>query len=53
MSSDNIKNVVIDIGNVVARWAPLEVGRLTFCDSESTEKQAKSVFQSDTWNEDS
>ncbi|MDT9658997.1 HAD family phosphatase, partial [Vibrio vulnificus] len=25
MSSDNIKNVVFDIGNVVVRWAPLEI----------------------------
>ena len=49
MSSDNIKNVVFDIGNVVVRWAPLEIVRLTFGVSESNEEQAKSVFQSDTW----
>jgi len=49
MSSGNIKNVVFDIGNVVVRWAPLEIVRLTFGYSESIEKQSKSIFQSDIW----
>ena len=49
MSSDNIKNVVFDIGNVVVRWAPLEIVRLTFGDGASIEKQSKSIFQSDIW----
>ena len=44
MSTDNIKNVVFDIGNVVVRWAPLEIVRLTFGGSESIEEQAKSIF---------
>jgi len=49
MSSDHIKNVVFDIGNVVVRWAPLEITRLAFGDNESTEERAKSIFQSDIW----
>ncbi|WED20857.1 HAD family phosphatase [Vibrio sp. JC009] len=49
MGSANIRNVVFDIGNVVVRWAPLEIIRLTFGDSESVEDQAKSIFQSETW----
>ncbi|MGF1776685.1 HAD family hydrolase [Vibrio nomapromontoriensis] len=49
MSSGNIKNVVFDIGNVVVRWAPLEIVRLTFGESDSLEAQAKSIFQSETW----
>lgn len=49
MSSENIKNVVFDIGNVVVRWAPVEIARLTFGDSPSIEEKAKSIFQSDIW----
>ena len=49
MSSGKIKNVVFDIGNVVVRWAPLEIIRLTFGESDSLEEQAKSIFQSETW----
>lgn len=30
MQSKNIKNVVFDIGNVIVRWSPLEIARLTF-----------------------
>nr|WP_321458801.1 HAD family phosphatase [uncultured Vibrio sp.] len=49
MESKNIKNVVFDIGNVVVRWAPLEIIRLTFGNVESPEEKVKSIFQSDTW----
>ncbi|BDR13751.1 HAD family phosphatase [Vibrio sp. STUT-A11] len=49
MESKNIKNVVFDIGNVVVRWAPLEIVRLTFGNVESPEEKVKSIFQSDTW----
>lgn len=51
MESKNIKNVVFDIGNVVVRWAPLEIVRLTFGNIESAEERVKSIFQSDTWLE--
>ncbi|MGY0613632.1 HAD family hydrolase [Vibrio sp. FJH11] len=51
MESKNIKNVVFDIGNVVVRWAPLEIVRLTFGNIESAEEKVKSIFQSDTWLE--
>lgn len=55
MSSLNIKNVVFDIGNVVVRWAPLEIMRLTFSDSLSlsdssaAEQKAESIIQSEIW----
>ncbi|NIY92862.1 HAD family hydrolase [Vibrio diazotrophicus] len=49
MSSAEIKNVVFDIGNVVVRWAPLEIIRLTFGDSNTVEERAKLIFQSETW----
>ncbi|SIO92628.1 HAD family hydrolase [Vibrio spartinae] len=49
MTSVHIKNVVFDIGNVVVRWNPLEIIRLTFDDSSAVEEQAKSIFQSETW----
>ncbi|UXI04187.1 HAD family hydrolase [Photobacterium sp. TY1-4] len=49
MESSNIKNVVFDIGNVVVRWAPLEITRLTFGEIDSVEERAQSIFQSDIW----
>ncbi|MEI8656401.1 HAD family hydrolase [Vibrio sp. Hal054] len=49
MSSVEIKNVVFDIGNVVVRWSPLEIIRLTFGDNNAVEEKAKSIFQSETW----
>ena len=49
MSSERIKNIVFDIGNVVVRWSPEEIIRLTFGDCASAEEKAKSVFQSDIW----
>ncbi|MFX3720924.1 hypothetical protein ACJBPZ_11125, partial [Streptococcus suis] len=49
MSTVEIKNVVFDIGNVVVRWAPLEIIRLTFGDNNAVEEKVKSIFQSETW----
>ncbi|WP_065979636.1 HAD family hydrolase [Pseudoalteromonas lipolytica] len=49
MSSDNVKNIVFDIGNVVVRWSPLEIIRLTLGETDSLEEQTKSIFHSDTW----
>lgn len=46
-----IKNVVFDVGNVLVRWAPLEITRLTFGDVEDLEQRARAVFQSETWLE--
>ena len=46
-----IKNVVFDVGNVLVRWAPLEIARLTFGDVEDLEQRARAVFQSETWLE--
>ncbi|MEF1190116.1 HAD family phosphatase, partial [Vibrio parahaemolyticus] len=30
MESSQIKNVVFDVGNVLVRWSPPEIVRLTF-----------------------
>lgn len=53
MGSRQINNVVFDIGNVVVRWAPLEITRLTFGDTfrdiDALETRARSIFQSETW----
>ncbi|WP_394390012.1 HAD family hydrolase [Shewanella woodyi] len=49
MKSRNIKNVVFDVGNVIVRWSPQEIIRLTFGEVESSEPLVKSVFQSETW----
>lgn len=49
MKSGNIKNVVFDIGNVIVRWSPLEIIRLTFGEVDSPEQLAKTVFQSEIW----
>lgn len=49
MSASPIKNVVFDIGNVIVRWSPIEIVRLTFSDREDSEQLAKSIFQGDLW----
>lgn len=49
MSSEGIKNVVFDIGNVMVRWAPLEIVKLTFGETKGSEELAKRIFQSETW----
>lgn len=49
MQNTVIKNVVFDVGNVIVRWAPLEIVRLTFCNVEQPEALAKKVFMSDIW----
>ncbi|MCD9479208.1 HAD family hydrolase [Photobacterium phosphoreum] len=45
----NIKNVVFDIGNVIVRWNPVEIIRLSFGEIERPEQLAKSIFQSELW----
>lgn len=49
MEKNKIKNVVFDVGNVIVRWAPLEIIKLSFGDSESPEQRAKAIFHSETW----
>lgn len=51
MTSCKIKNVIFDIGNVIVRWSPVEIIRLTFGESEQPEICAKSIFQSEIWSE--
>ena len=51
MVPSNIKNVVFDVGNVIVRWAPLEIIRLTFGDMNALEARAQSIFQTETWTD--
>ncbi len=50
MNSCRIKNVVFDIGNVIVRWSPVEIIRLSFGEIEQPEQLAKSIFQSELWS---
>lgn len=49
MGTGSIKNVVFDVGNVIVRWSPPEIIRLTFDKVEPPELLLKSIFQSETW----
>lgn len=49
MDSCQIRNVVFDIGNVMVRWSPMEIIRLTFGDSSRNEALAQSIFHSELW----
>ncbi|MEC6908724.1 HAD family phosphatase [Photobacterium piscicola] len=49
MTTNNIKNVVFDIGNVIVRWNPLEIIKLTFGEIEYPEQLTKTIFHSDLW----
>lgn len=49
MSSGSIRNVVFDIGNVIVRWAPLEIVKLTFGEVKAPEVLVKAIFHSETW----
>ena len=49
MAHQEIKNVVFDIGNVVVRWSPQEILRLTFGEDADFVALTKSIFQSDIW----
>jgi len=46
-----IKNVVFDIGNVVVKWAPLDIVGRTFGPGEGSELLAANIFQSEIWRE--
>lgn len=45
----NIKNVVFDIGNVMVRWSPQEIIRLTFSERVDINDTAQKIFQSESW----
>ena len=49
--ANTIKNVVFDIGNVIVRWAPLEIVRLTFGDVAPAEALVKSIFRAEIWTD--
>ncbi|MGB2079970.1 MAG: HAD family hydrolase, partial [Vibrio sp.] len=44
-----IQSVVFDIGNVLVRWSPLEIIRLTFGENDDNPIMARAVFQSEIW----
>ncbi|WP_305817395.1 HAD family hydrolase [Photobacterium leiognathi] len=49
MVQPKVRNIVFDVGNVIVRWEPLEIIRLTFVESEDHEQLAKAIFQSQMW----
>lgn len=49
MVQPKVRNIVFDVGNVIVRWEPLEIIRLTFVESEDHEQLSKAIFQSQTW----
>ncbi|MEZ9701673.1 HAD family hydrolase [Vibrio sp. 10N.261.46.E12] len=49
MSSNQIKNVVFDVGYVIVRWSPLEITQLTIGNIADPEARALSIFQSAIW----
>jgi len=49
MDSNQINNVVFDVGNVLVRWSPAEIVKLTFGSKESTEQCVNSIFKNDVW----
>ncbi len=49
MESSQIKNVVFDVGNVLVRWSPPEIVRLTFGHSVDAEQMAKKLFSNKIW----
>lgn len=49
MSSKSIKNIIFDLGNVIVRWSPTEIVRLTFGDSPRVNTLTKQIFQSQIW----
>jgi len=49
MDDNQISNVVFDVGNVLVRWSPVEIVKLTFGNVESPEQLANSIFQNDIW----
>ncbi|WP_305463031.1 HAD family hydrolase [Photobacterium leiognathi] len=51
MEHSNIKNVVFDVGNVLVRWSPTEIVKLTFGDDVKPEPLAQAVFNSKTWRD--
>ncbi|KJG12738.1 HAD family hydrolase [Photobacterium iliopiscarium] len=51
MNQPKIKNVIFDIGNVLVRWSPLEIVKLTFGEQVDTTEYAKRIFFSDLWQQ--
>ncbi|MCG3866141.1 MULTISPECIES: HAD family phosphatase [unclassified Photobacterium] len=49
MENRSIKNIIFDVGNVLVRWSPVEIVRLTFGDNVTPEPLAHRLFGSKTW----
>ena len=49
MNNGLIKNVVFDVGNVIVRWAPLEIVKLTLGEDNASDQLVTEIFQSATW----
>lgn len=44
-----INTVIFDIGNVIVRWAPSEIIRLTFGDTTNSDVLVSKIFGGDIW----
>lgn len=49
MENRSVRQVVFDVGNVIVRWSPLEIVRLTFGNKIEHESIAREIFQNDIW----
>lgn len=45
----NYQTIIFDIGNVIVRWSPEEIIRLTLGEATDAHAHANQIFQSDTW----
>lgn len=47
----SIKHVVFDVGNVIVRWAPEEIVKLTFGQTIDAKLLATTIFDSEIWRD--
>lgn len=44
-----IKNIIFDIGNVMVKWSPIDIIKLTFDEDSDIEYHVKNLFKHNTW----
>lgn len=44
-----IKNIIFDIGNVMVKWSPVDIIKLSFGKDSDIEYHLKNLFKHDTW----
>ena len=47
----NIKNIIFDVGNVIVKWSPIDIIKITFPDVDPDQQQFlfEKIFKSDIW----